>query len=82
MMRQQALKPQWPPPDANLLPAPGYLELCARAHARAGLLDHLLDTTLLHDGRALRDYVRETPEVAALVDGARHGRPPTYPHVE
>ncbi|EOD35268.1 hypothetical protein EMIHUDRAFT_227583 [Emiliania huxleyi CCMP1516] len=47
---RSSLRPLWPPAGAHLLPAPGYLRLCAAAHRRAGLLDHFLDSTLLHDG--------------------------------
>lgn len=78
----QALRPSWPPVGALLLPAPGYLELCARAHHRAGLLDHLLDSTLVHDGRVLREYVSSRRDLIEIVERAKQGKPPTYPYIE
>ena len=46
---RSSLRPLWPSKEARLLPAPGYLRLCAAAHMRAGLLDHFLDSTVLND---------------------------------
>lgn len=41
----------------TLLPSPGYLRLVAAAHEIAGMLDHLLDDTLLNDRQTtLRAY--------------------------
>ena len=60
-----------PAPTAQppLLPAAGYLRLCAAAHLRAGLLDHFLDGTLLADRTTtLREYCASGPP-RALLDG-------------
>ena len=46
---RSSLRPLWPTPSMPLLPSPGYLQLCAEAHLRAGMLDHFLDSTLLND---------------------------------
>ena len=47
----------WPAPTERLLPALGYLELCAAAHLRARMLDHFLDSTVLNDRlTTLREY--------------------------
>ena len=65
----RSLRPLWPPPAAALLPAPGYLRLCAEAHLRAGLLDHFLDSTLLNDRETtLRAFCARDPGTRALVE--------------
>jgi len=65
---RRSLRPMWPPPGAPLFPAPGYLRLCAEAHRRAGMLTHFLDSTLLHDGRVLREYVLEKQQLHDLLE--------------
>eukprot|EP00747_Dinoflagellata_sp_TGD_P136628 gnl/TRDRNA2_/TRDRNA2_175579_c7_seq11.p1 gnl/TRDRNA2_/TRDRNA2_175579_c7~~gnl/TRDRNA2_/TRDRNA2_175579_c7_seq11.p1 ORF type:complete len:263 (-),score=45.94 gnl/TRDRNA2_/TRDRNA2_175579_c7_seq11:747-1535(-) len=51
-----------------LYPSPGYLKGCAAAHQRAGLIDHFLDSTVLHDGKTvLRAYLEANPQLAAYV---------------
>ncbi|CAE8615850.1 unnamed protein product [Polarella glacialis] len=58
------------PPSGHfgLYPSPGYLRGCATAHARAGLLDHFLDSTLLSDLRTdLRSYLLANPRLASFV---------------
>ena len=66
----RALRPLWPGPEAKLWPSPGYLELCATAHRHAGLLDHFLASTLLHDGgTTLRAHCeRDEGARASLLD--------------
>ena len=44
--------------EMQIFPSPYYMMLCAAAHERAGMLDHFVDSTLLHDGTTtLRKYI-------------------------
>eukprot|EP00933_Yihiella_yeosuensis_P020579 TRINITY_DN16465_c1_g1_i5.p1 TRINITY_DN16465_c1_g1~~TRINITY_DN16465_c1_g1_i5.p1 ORF type:complete len:254 (-),score=40.64 TRINITY_DN16465_c1_g1_i5:38-799(-) len=53
----------------GLYPAPGYLRGCARAHARAGLLDHFLDSTWLADRRTtLRSYLQANAALKTFLE--------------
>ena len=82
---QSSLRPLWPVSSARLLPAPGYLHLCAAAHQKAGLLEHFLDSTLLNDRvTTLRSYGDQHAPTRALIDslagsddsGEAHGEAP------
>jgi hypothetical protein len=55
-------------------PAPGYLRMVYRSHARAGLVDNFLDTALLMDRETtLREYLAGNPLLEAWVtDPAVH----------
>ena len=80
----RSLRPLWPPAEAALLPAPGYLALCAAAHRRAGvgMLDHFLDSTLLNDRQtSLREHCMRDDEGRRLIDsldtlGSEESHPP------
>ena len=66
---QSSLRPLWPAPSERLLPAPGYLHLCAAAHQKAGLLEHFMDSTLLNDRETtLRAYSEQHGPTRALLD--------------
>ena len=66
---RRSLRPLWPPESVPLLPAPGYLKLCAAAHHRAGLLDHFLDSTVLNDGTTtLRTHCIRDAEAQLVMD--------------
>ena len=67
----RSLRPLWPPAEAALRPAPGYLALCAAAHRRTGvrMLDHFLDSTLLNDRQTtLREHCMRDDEARRLID--------------
>ena len=66
---RNSLRPLWPPRAALLLPAPGYLRLCASAHLRAGMLDHFLDSTVLNDRiTTLREYCTRNEEARRIIE--------------
>ena len=66
---RDSLRPLWPPPTDVLLPAPGYLRLCAAAHLRAGMLDHFLDSTLLNDRTTtLREHCAQNDEARLVIE--------------
>lgn len=66
---RRSLRPLWPSKSATLLPAPGYLRLCAAAHMRAGLLDHFLDSTVLNDQTTtLRDFCKQNEEAKRVME--------------
>merc|ERR1719189_1239436 len=65
----RSIRPLWPAPSMQLLPSLGYLQFCAAAHHRAGLLDHFLDSTLLNDRTTtLRAHSHEHQPTRALID--------------
>ena len=66
---RRSLRPLWPGKEARLLPAPGYLRLCAAAHMRAGLLDHFLDSTVLNDQvTTLREHCSKDPSARHVLE--------------
>eukprot|EP00931_Biecheleriopsis_adriatica_P111454 TRINITY_DN85832_c0_g1_i1.p2 TRINITY_DN85832_c0_g1~~TRINITY_DN85832_c0_g1_i1.p2 ORF type:complete len:108 (-),score=18.39 TRINITY_DN85832_c0_g1_i1:14-298(-) len=71
---KSSLRPLWPPAGSHLLPSLGYLQFCAAAHQRAGLLDHFLDSTVLHDGTtSLREFCSKNEGACRILQSLAHG---------